>query len=93
MAKETGAMKGRARVLDSTPIFDAVATEDTVTQLRSAIRKVLGALEQAGGPLAGSVRAALHRDDDYATPGKPPCGWDALSGVPGSSTATRMPCT
>jgi len=76
VAKETGAMKGRARVLDSTPIFDAVATEDTVTQLRSAIRKVLGALEQAGGPLAGSVRAALHRDDDYATPGKPPCDWD-----------------
>jgi hypothetical protein len=69
-------MKGRVRVLDSTPIFDAVATEDTVTQLRSAIRKVLGALEQAGSPLVASVRAALHRDDDYATPGKPPCDWD-----------------
>jgi hypothetical protein len=76
VAQETGAMKGRARVLDSTPIFDAVATEDTVTQLRAAIRKVLGALEQAGSPLAASVRAALLRDDDYATPGKPPCDWD-----------------
>jgi IS5 family transposase len=76
VAKETGAMKNRARVLDSTPIFDAVATEDTVTQLRAAIRKVLSALDQVGSPLAASVRAALVRDDDYATPGKPPCDWD-----------------
>ena len=76
VAKATGAMKGRARVLDSTPIFDAVATEDTVTQLRAAIRKLLGALDQAARPVAASVRGALHRDDDYATPGKPPCDWD-----------------
>jgi hypothetical protein len=26
--------------------------------------------------LAATVRAALTRDDDYATPGKPPCDWD-----------------
>jgi IS5 family transposase len=76
VATETGAMKNRARVLDSTPIFDAVATEDTVTQLRAAIRKVLSALDQVGSPLAGTVRTALVRDDDYATPGKPPCDWD-----------------
>ncbi len=76
VAKETGAMKGRARVLDSTPIFDAVATEDTVTQLRASIRKLLTALKAAGSPLAAAVRAALVRDDDYATPGKPPCDWD-----------------
>ena len=76
VAKETGAMKHRARVLDSTPVFDAVATEDTVTQLRASIRKVLAALDQAGSPLAARVRAALLRDDDYATPGKPPCDWD-----------------
>ena len=54
VAKATGAMKGRARVLDSTPIFDAVATEDTVTQLRAAIRKLLGALDQAARPVAAS---------------------------------------
>jgi len=76
IAKATGAMKRRARVLDSTPVFDAVATQDTVTQLRAAIRKVLGALDQAGSPLAATVRQALRRDDDYATPGKPPCDWD-----------------
>jgi hypothetical protein len=78
VAKETGAMKGWARVLDSTPIFDAVATEDTVTQLRASIRKLLSALEGAGSPFAASVRAALVRDDDYATAGKPPCDWDDL---------------
>jgi enamine deaminase RidA (YjgF/YER057c/UK114 family) len=69
-------MKNRARVLDSTPIFDAVATEDTVTQLRACIRKLLSALDQVGSLLASTVRAALLRDDDYATAGKPPCDWD-----------------
>jgi hypothetical protein len=76
VARQTGAMKSRARVLDSTPVFDAVATQDTVTQLRAAIRKVLAALDKGGSPLAGQVRAALGRDDDYASPGKPPCDWD-----------------
>ena len=32
---------GRRRVLDSTPLYDAVATMDTVTLVRSAIRGVL----------------------------------------------------
>ena len=76
VAKETGAMKGRARVLDSTPLHDAVATQDTVTQLRAGIRKLLGALDQARSPLAEDVRAALERDDAYDTVGKPPCDWD-----------------
>jgi hypothetical protein len=76
VAHATGALRQRARVLDSTPIFDAVATEDTVTQLRAAIRKLLAALDAAGSPLADRVRAALGRNDDYATPGKPPCDWD-----------------
>src|SRR5215467_14533152 len=47
VAEATGAMKNRAWVLDSTPVYDAVATQDTVTQLRAAIRKVLAALDQA----------------------------------------------
>jgi hypothetical protein len=76
VARATGAMRNRARVLDSTPVFDAVATQDTVTQLRAAIRKVLAALDKAGSPLAGQTRSALRRDDEYATPGKPPCDWD-----------------
>ncbi len=75
-ARAAGAMKGRARVLDSTAVYDAVATQDTVTQLRAAIRKVLAVLGAAWSPLAGQVRAVLRRDDDYAGPGKPPCDWD-----------------
>jgi hypothetical protein len=76
VAKSSGALGQRARVLDSTPIFDAVATEDTVTQVRASIRKLLVALDQEKSPLAAAVRAALVRDDEYATPGKPPCDWD-----------------
>jgi hypothetical protein len=73
-AREAGVMGNRVRVLDSTPIYDAVSTQDTVTQLRSAIRKLLRALQ--GSALAVRVRVALSRDDDYAGPGKPPCDWD-----------------
>jgi hypothetical protein len=76
VAKETGAMKSRARVLDSTPLLDAVATQDTVTQLRAAIRKLLVALDGAGSALAREVRDVLVRDDAYDTVGKPPCDWD-----------------
>ena len=76
VAAAAGAMQHRVRVLDATAVYDAVATQDTVTQLRAAIRKVLAALDQAGAPLAALVRAALRRDDDYSSPGKPPCDWD-----------------
>jgi DDE family transposase len=76
VARATGAIKGRARVLDSTAVYDAVATQDTVTQLRAAVRKVLSALDQAGSPAAAGVRQVLRRDDEYAAPGKPPCDWD-----------------
>jgi IS5 family transposase len=75
-ARQAGVMKNRARVLDATAVLDAVATQDTVTQLRAAIRRVLAALGAAGSPLAAVVRQALRRDDDYAGPGKPPCDWD-----------------
>src|SRR5215471_3991710 len=76
VARATGAMNNRARVLDSTPVCGAVATQDTVTQLRAAVRKVLAALDQAGSPVAAGVRQVLRRSDDYASPGKPPCDWD-----------------
>jgi hypothetical protein len=72
-ARQAGVLKGRARVLDSTALYGAVATQDTVTQLRAAIRKVLATVPAA---LAGAIRAVLRRDDDYATVGKPPCDWD-----------------
>ncbi len=76
VARQAGALKGRARVLDSTPIYDAVATQDTVTQLRAAIRKLLVVLDNTAPALAARVRHALVRHDDYASAGKPPCDWD-----------------
>ncbi|HEU0169193.1 MAG TPA: IS1182 family transposase [Chloroflexota bacterium] len=63
---------GRRRVLDSSPIYDAVATMDTVTLVRSAIRGVLA----AAGKLEGALRARLRRDDDYTSPGKPVCDYE-----------------
>jgi hypothetical protein len=64
---------GRRRVLDSTPLYDAVATMDTVTLVRSGI---CGLLTAAGRGLAGELRAVLRRDDDYAAAGKPACDYD-----------------
>jgi IS5 family transposase len=75
-ATEAGVMGNRVRVLDSTPIYDSVATQDTVTQLRSAIRKLLRALDRDYPLLAVEVRGVLVRDDDYVGPGKPSCDWD-----------------
>ena len=76
VARQAGVLHGRARVLDSTPLFDAVATQDTVTQLRAAIRRLLVVLDNVAPPLAARVRESLGRDDEYATAGKPPCDWD-----------------
>jgi len=75
-AAAAGLLRGRRRVLDSTPLFDAVATQDTVIQLRAAIRRVLSAADRADAALAAGLRAVLTRDDDYTSVGKPPCDWD-----------------
>jgi len=71
VGREAG-LHGRRRVVDSSPIYDAVATMDTVTLVRSAIRGLLAA---AGG-LEAELRAVLRRDDDYASAGKPVCDYD-----------------
>ena len=76
MARESGVLRDRVRVLDSTPIYDAVTTEDTITQLRAAIRKTLAALRQDYPTLAVAARAACRRDDDYVSAGRPSCDWD-----------------
>jgi hypothetical protein len=72
VARKAG-LVGRKRVLDSTALYDAVATQDTVTLIRSAIR---GLLREADEELATQLRAVLKRDDDYNSPGKPACDWD-----------------
>lgn len=72
-AAKAAGLIGRKRVLDSTPLYDAVATMDTVTLIRSAIR---GVLKVAGADLETQLRAVLVRDDDYAVAGKPVCDYD-----------------
>ena len=72
-AARAAGLVGRRRVLDSTPLYDAVATMDTVTLVRSAIR---GLLRACDGGLAGELRGVLRRDDDYAAAGKPACDYD-----------------
>ena len=71
-AKEAG-LVGKKRVLDSTPLYDAVATMDTVTLIRSAIRGLLKVAEQA---LQAELRGALSSGDEYATSDKPQIDWD-----------------
>jgi transposase len=66
---ETGVLRGRSRrALDSTVLDDAVATQDTVTQLVSQIRRVRKMV-----PAAAEVEVAAH---DYTQPGRPVCDWD-----------------
>ncbi len=72
VADQAGLM-GRRRVLDSTPIYDAVATMDTVTLIRSAIR---GLLAVADTGLATALRGVITSGDDYAGVGKPQIDWD-----------------
>ncbi|MCA1671088.1 MAG: transposase [Actinobacteria bacterium] len=75
-AARVAGLIGPRRVLDSTPLYDAVATMDTVTLLRSAIRGLLGA---ADPELETELRAVLARDDDYAAAGKPVCDYEDKS--------------
>ena len=72
VAKQAG-LVGRKRVLDSTALYDAVATQDTVTMIRSAIVALLKVADTA---LEAELRAVLLREDDYRQSGKPKCDWD-----------------
>lgn len=76
-ARQAG-LVGRRRVLDSTPIYDAVATMDTATLIRSAIRALLRVVDSDRElpALAAALRGVLERDDDYAVAGKPSCDYD-----------------
>jgi hypothetical protein len=69
---ETGVLRGRRRrAVDSTILADAVATQDTVTQLVAAIRKVAREV-----PGAGEQIAAVCTGHDYSKLGKPGVDWD-----------------
>jgi Transposase domain (DUF772)/Transposase DDE domain len=68
---QTGIVTGRRRAVDSTILADAVATQDTITQLIAAIRRagrvVPGACELIGAVCTGH---------DYSSPGKPRIDWE-----------------
>jgi Transposase domain (DUF772) len=65
----TGVLAGKTRrALDSTLLDDAVATQDTVSQLVSMIRRVRRAIA-----VAAAVTVGAH---DYDQGGKPACAWD-----------------
>jgi hypothetical protein len=69
---QTGVLRGRRRrVVDSTILADAVATQDTITQLVAAVRRV-------GREVPGAAEqiAAVCTGHDYSVPGKPKIDWD-----------------
>jgi transposase len=68
----TGVLSGKTRrALDSTILDDAVATQDTVTQLIGAIRRVRREV-----PGAAEVIAAHCTAHEYDDPGKPKIAWN-----------------
>jgi IS5 family transposase len=69
---QSGALSGKTRrALDSTVLDDAVATQDTVTQLIGAIRRV--GREVPGASEVICTHCSAH---DYSDPGKPNITWD-----------------
>jgi Transposase DDE domain/Transposase domain (DUF772) len=68
---QTGILRGRRkRCVDSTVFDDAVATQDTVTQLAAAMRKVARVVPGADAVISRVCKL------DYSRPGKPPIDWD-----------------
>src|SRR4030081_3907757 len=69
---QTGVLKGKTRrALDSVVLDDAVATQDTITQLIAAIRRVGREV-----PGAAEIIAAVCTGHDYSRPGKAVIDWD-----------------
>jgi hypothetical protein len=68
---DTGILRGRRRrCVDSTVFDDAVATQDTVTQLVAAMRKVARLVPGAVQVISRVAKL------DYSKPGKPSIDWD-----------------
>jgi transposase len=69
---QTGVLTGKTRrALDSVVFDDAVATQDTVTQLIAAVRRVRREV-----PSAADLIAARCHAHDWDDAGKPPIAWD-----------------
>jgi len=72
VVQETGILHHRhRRAVDSTILADAVATQDTITQLVAAVRRVARQV-----PGAAQQITAVCTGHDYTRPGKPDIDWD-----------------
>ena len=70
--EQTGVLAGRRRrAVDSTILADAVATQDTITQLVAAVRRVAREV-----PGAAERVSAVCTGHDYSVPGKPKIDWE-----------------
>lgn len=98
VAIEAGVV-GTRRAVDSTGIADSVVTQDTVTLIRSALRRCLVLFEGVDPVGAGELRAGLARDD-YEASGKPQIIWadpaarrELLGELFGDASATIAVCS
>jgi hypothetical protein len=73
VAKQAGVI-GHCRVVDSTGISDCVLTQDTVSLIRSAVRRCLARLGEVDPARAAACAGALARSD-YDEAGKPQICW------------------
>lgn len=73
-AARAAGLVGVRRVLDSTPLYDAVATMDTITLIRSAIIQLLDADDSV---LQAELRAVMVSGDVYLSNAKPQIDWDS----------------
>ena len=84
VVEATGVMaKKHRRALDSTILDDAVATQDTVTQIISAVRRVITAVPGVSG---------LELGHDYSVIGKPLIDWSSTLKSATASSAARRRC-
>jgi len=75
-AASAAGLVGTRRVLDSTALYDAVATMDTITLIRSAVRGLLKSAGATDPGLGARLWAGLSSGDDYVSNAKPQVDWD-----------------
>jgi transposase len=75
LARELGLVEEEAeQIVDSTPMLGAAATQDTVTLVRSGVRKLLDAVGSVDEEAGSALQAGL--EFDYERPRrKPECDW------------------
>jgi transposase len=73
LASELGLISGRAeQILDSTPMLGAAAVQDTVTLVRSSVRRLLDAIKVVDSQAARELSCGLRFD--YSRPRVKPAG-------------------